>query len=727
MRPQLKLFPALVVLLALFGAPPLAMLVLPHAEPAPPATDPVLVPAAAADAGRAALVELARSRSTLALAYDRWERGYEARGGDREVHVNLAWDRGLSTATSAARGWAKLDLLSGTVHALVRGMDAPADLWLVDNRPGPGMDSRPQPGDGMVRLGRLSGAPDSRLSIRLGDRFFDDFELDLMVVTPAGARPDEAALLFGHRSVFERNYTRARRSVEQQQRGDRLSGWLPSTLAALLSPRPAFANATSILIAHGLVSQQVGDGADLFFDGTFSGNGRTCGTCHPQENNQTIDPPFIASLPPSDLLFVASLPPEQGGVPGLERPELLRQEALILENVDGFEDPTVKFVMRGVPHSLSMITSIAQPADGRPAGERTGWGGDAGSLNGFSNGAIRQHFTKSLDRIEGTDFRLATQEELDAMEAFMLASGRLNDPVLANASLSDPAAERGRLLFLDPNSGKCAICHLDAGANAGFGGGGNANVNTGVEDLPHPARTPGHPDFVEIFPLDGGFGLEPVDVDGDGQIDFFGDGTFNITPLVEAAETGPFFHNNVLDTIELAVDFFNTDEFNQSPGGIAVGGISLTPVEVAEIAKFLRVLNAGLNVDIAVQRTEAGIALENQSSEGFGSIDETSDSVNGKRATVDALLGLANAESGDAVEVLSAVGLHPSAVTLLQSAISKSQQAQAANGSRERKRLMQDALADLNSARKELGSGFDFVVGEGNLLFGAGNGGLEAL
>jgi hypothetical protein len=304
------------------------------------------------------------------------------------------------------------------------------------------------------------------------------------------------------------------------------------------------------------------------------------------------------------------------------------------------------------------------------------------------------------------------------MEAFMLASGRLNDPILANASLSDAAAERGRLLFLDPAAGKCANCHLNAGANAGFGGGGNANVDTGVEDLPHPARTPGDPEFVEIFPLDGGLGTEPVDVDGDGQVDFFGDGTFNITGLVEAADTGPFFHNDVLDTMEEAVDFFNTPEFNASPGGQAVGGISLTPVEVAEIAKFLRVLNTGLNIDIAAQRTDAAIALENQSVSGGKQRTATSDGdVNGTRATANALLGLANAESTDAVEVLSAVGLHPSTVTLLQSAISKSQQAQLATGSKERKRLMLDALADLDSARKQLGTGFDFVVGEGNLLF----------
>lgn len=705
-----KLLSTLLVVVAVVGVPPLAAFFFTPPAPAGEADVPAAPPIAGRDAGRAALVDLARQRSTLSLAYQDWERGYEARGGDREVHVNLAWDRGLSAATTAARGWAKLDLLDGTVAALVRGLDAPADLWLVDNRPGPAMDSRPQAGDGIVRLGRLAGAPDARLRVRLGDRFFDDFELDLVVVTPAGMRPEEAGLLFGHRSVFERAYTRARRS-EERARAPRPGGWLPSTLAALLAPRPAFADSTQILIAHGLVGQQVGDGADLFFRGTFSGNGRTCGTCHPQENNQTIDPAFAAPLPPSDLLFAPN-------VPGLEKPALIRQEGLILENVDGFEDPEVKFVMRGVPHSLSMFTSIAQPADGLPIGERTGWGGDAGSLNGFPNGAIRQHFTKSLDRVENVDFRLATQEELDAMEAFMLASGRLNDPVLANASFSDAAAERGRLLFLSPTAGKCNNCHLNAGANAGFGGGGNRNIDTGVEELPHPARTPGHPDFVEIFPLDGGLGTQPVDVDGDGQIDFFGDGTFNITPLVEVADTGPFFHNDVLDTVEEAVDFFNTAEFNASPGGQAVGGISLTPVEVAEIAKFLRVLNAGFNLDLAEQRLAAAITLENNAFDGRAApTAEGGEDTNGKRATVDKLLSLANAEGTDAVEVLSAVGLHASAVTLIQSAIAKAEEAILEGSSKRRKRLMQDALAAVQSARGQFGTGFDFVVGEGNLLF----------
>ena len=44
-------------------------------------------------------------------------------------------------------------------------------------------------------------------------------------------------------------------------------------------------------------------GRQIFFNETFEGNGRTCGTCHPAENNFVIDPAFIASLPDDDPLF----------------------------------------------------------------------------------------------------------------------------------------------------------------------------------------------------------------------------------------------------------------------------------------------------------------------------------------------------------------------------------------------------------------------------------------
>src|SRR5437762_6199446 len=80
----------------------------------------------------------------------------------------------------------------------------------------------------------------------------------------------------------------------------------------------------------------VDEGARLFFQETFDGNGRTCGTCHPATANFTLTPAFIASVPFDDPLFVAERVPE---LAGLEEPALMPgPRALILENVDGFDE-----------------------------------------------------------------------------------------------------------------------------------------------------------------------------------------------------------------------------------------------------------------------------------------------------------------------------------------------------------------------------------------------------
>src|SRR5262245_48044026 len=146
---------------------------------------------------------------------------------------------------------------------------------------------------------------------------------------------------------------------------------------------------TDPLVEAGLVTAQQAQGADLFFRGTFGGNGRTCGTCHRVENNQTIDPAFIATLPANDPLFVAEQEPASLGF--LEKPALMRQFGLILENIDGFSDPEEIFVMRSVPHTLSLATSITRPQNApNPPVARTGWSGDGapgdGSLLSFSAG-----------------------------------------------------------------------------------------------------------------------------------------------------------------------------------------------------------------------------------------------------------------------------------------------------------------------------------------------------
>ena len=83
---------------------------------------------------------------------------------------------------------------------------------------------------------------------------------------------------------------------------------------------------------------------------------------HRENRNLTIDPDFIATLPPNDPLFVAEFVPalmcnNPAGNTGcrFKNPVLMRQFGLILENQDGFDDLANKFNIRGVPHTLGHV------------------------------------------------------------------------------------------------------------------------------------------------------------------------------------------------------------------------------------------------------------------------------------------------------------------------------------------------------------------------------------
>ena len=198
--------------------------------------------------------------------------------------------------------------------------------------------------------------------------------------------------------------------------------------------------------------------------------------------------------------------------------------------------------------------------------------------------------------------------------------------------LKGTVARRGQEIFLDDKLGKCNLCHQNAGANANFAGlVGNQNFDTGVEDMPdQPARL-----TKEGVPADDGFGN-------------LGDRTFNTPPLVEAAETGPFFHNNSVATLEAAVGFYDGDSFNESPADVAIaeatgGPIELDATQIQAIASFLRVLNALDNIRQSIELLET--------TQKFGHAAEPGSA-----------LRQALAETGDAICVFSEARLHPEAV-----------------------------------------------------------------
>jgi mono/diheme cytochrome c family protein len=415
----------------------------------------------------------------------------------------------------------------------------------------------------------------------------------------------------------------------------------------------------------------IAKGKEIFFNETFNGNGRTCGSCHPAENNFVIDPAFIATLPDDDPLFVAEFNPDLKE--NFENTRLIREFGLITENLDGFDDLANKFTLRGVPHTLGLRFTIDNSL-----GPRTGWSGDGspgdGSLRSFAIGAVIQHFTKTLNRVAGVDFRLPTDEELDALEAFQFSLGRQQEITLP-LPLKGTVAKRGQEIFNDLTLGKCSACHFNAGANFNpnipFPRSGNLNFNTGVEDLPdQPQDLTG-----ELVPPDDGFGTP-------------GNGEFNTPSLVESADTGPFFHNNSVETIEGAVAFYNGDAFNNSPAGqLIVGatgsGINLDGTQVVEVAAFLRAINALENIRQSIEM------LDKFASKNFRTVKEGEE-----------LLDLALAETKDSSTVLKGGGLHPEAVRLLRE--SKKLIKKARRSLFSRGRHAREAIEKQEAARNEI-------------------------
>jgi cytochrome c peroxidase len=613
----------------------------------------------------------------LLTAYNRWKATATQHGAEQHVVLLLRYSKGLSATFTRANGQARLDLVDGTVTVEVSGLpEAEAfDVWLIDNRPGPGHSVKPEPGDAMIHLGSLQHeAGVATLQANLSLDSLTDFQLDLVVVVRAGAAPGEAGLLFGSPSLFQRLYYSEQRGqfarlgdVEEPRSPDAASRSLLAAPFRALIPNLAHAQMVLESDARSGLERLIAQGQRLFFNETFNGNGRTCGTCHPAVNNFTIDPRFIATLPRSDPLFVAET---NRKLAKLENPALMRKFGLILENMDGFEDPTNKFVMRGVPHTLALLTT---PLDS------TGWSGDgapgSGTLKDFATGAVRQHFTKSLDRKEGVDFRLPTSRELDALEAFQLSLGRQDDPNVAldtGLALHGDKPSKGQDLFLNGNgatNGTCNACHGNAGANSAFG----PNFNTGVENFPHPAGANG-----KQRPRDGGFGQTGDDGQGG-----HGNGEFNTPPLVEAADTGPFFHNNAVKTIEEAVEFYNSTAFNNSPSAANGRGLNLNGEEVRAIAAFLRVLNALENIRASIKLDERALNTRED---------------NNARP----LLRQSEQEIQDAIKVLSDVRLHPEAVESLREARRSLQRAVGSSDRRQSRQAIEAAIEQQREAREEL-------------------------
>jgi hypothetical protein len=592
---------------------------------------------------------------------------------------------GILDHPELASGWFRIDYEEETLAAEIHGLvEEPVDLWLVDNPDDSG--ALPEPGDDYLWIGTFEFYDGvAALDTSVAGITADEFEIDLAVVTPKDALPHDQGLMHGAPTLFQRLYSLEERlALEAEQKSQRALSLAAVSLQSGGVPTGFPAVFTDLAT----------EGENLFFNETFKGNGRTCGTCHFAVANFTIDTDLISTLPPKDPLFVAEfLPPlmfgniqnvdPMGNPRRFENPDLMRAFGLITENLDGFGDLTNRFTLRGVPHNIGMRVSVTRPPGSIsfPNGpdERTGWSGDGapfglfscpgpvipppilthGTTRDFALGAVIQHFPRTLNRSfcgSSADFRLPTNHELDAFGVFLFALGRQNEINLAAGAfdeliLSEGKAEKGKILFRDPaasgNVISCNNCHTNAGGNTG-GPNNNSNIDTNVEEFlrnrlaDHSFTVVGEP-----RPIDGGFGLNPagdftalIPGPGNGN-ENFGNGTFNTVSLVEAADTPPFFHANVAFTLEESIEFYASPEF-----ALQAPPIVFTTDERDRVAAFLRAINALDNAEnLAIPRASKAI----------DALLITNPNAND---VIDFLLEVAIADTQDAIDGLNASGIN---------------------------------------------------------------------
>jgi len=684
------------------------------------------------------------SVSNLQKNYERWSEGYGANDPAGPV-LTMLWTRGLSSKFSKAKGIAQLNLEKETVSVRIKGLEDTdiTDVWLVDNQPGSGRSVMPEQGDNIVKVGSLHFDGDKAwLDAKIAG--LAEFQLDMIVLARRDGTPGQDGVLFGTTSLFQKVYHYPKHSMSRKQVTQGGFSLISTARATGIAPPNFFPDLDSDLVNRG---------RDLFFNETFNGNGRSCGTCHREDDNMALGLKTIANLPDDDPLFIVEQPTRADGSPNplyndyrMEKPALMRKLGLILENLNGFREIdgsfTTRVNMRAPTHVLSVRTTLAPPPavafdDGTlpvDAGdlafaERTGWSGDGtptsfhedffesngrdltGSLRDFVIGAIIQHYPLTLERSALTtdkngnprqpDFRFATEEELDAIEAFMLSIGRQqeNDD-LNTITLADEVADRGRLNYMgfnvfdpDPNDGRpplnCNSCHFNGGANTdptfafvagvtpnhdladlGANGGsipshnrsfgpqverladqagdiiaqevGDPSIagncfNQGLADVPLiPGDVAGTPSpGCDANPYDNGFAFG---FDDDLASERAANNRFNAPVVFEAVDNPPFFHGHQINTIEGAVAFYATNRHLRN-GDFLPAIVPLNGSQVANVARFLRVMGADFNAASAITLSRKALGLNNA----------------GDRKT-NAKLALA--EVDDAIELLDPVDLH---------------------------------------------------------------------
>jgi len=314
-------------------------------------------------------------------------------------------------------------------------------------------------------------------------------------------------------------------------------------------------------------------GAELFFKGTFGGNGRTCATCH-SGSDGTIGPAEVQArfqANPKDPLF-RSIDSDDGvgsAYSRLKRDATIRVTLPLPANIAlaGSRARTVT-VNRGVPTTFN--TPALDPvlmADGR-----------APTLQAQALDAIHAH---AQNKVEPTATQL---NQIAAFEKILFTNSKLalfaNGGAAPTLPAGSTASEKRGRAFFNPD-GACGQCHtgpmmnIDAFEGSHFSTAFVSEFNPGNQ----PLQT-----FVISTPDGGSFTMEAPDL---GRALITGNpndiGIYKIPQLWGIKTTAPYFHDNSAKTLQAVVDHY-AFAFE------IVGFGTLTDQDKADIVAYMKLL-----------------------------------------------------------------------------------------------------------------------------------------
>ena len=366
------------------------------------------------------------------------------------------------------------------------------------------------------------------------------------------------------------------------------------------------------------------EGDSVPFGGTVVSNGRTCFSCHRGTSEQLglPPPPLSDHISLEDPLFTAFDADAQGDPDGFFN---LDQLGLVKYRPNRFNpkrDQSDPF-----RQAFAWRKSIPLVNTGLTVGFLNDMRGRV--MFETARGAVFSHTQASDDRFDD----LFTLEDGADMEAFLFGAATLTDPTLAalrdrndpmydvlvdepfyTVALTTKAEKRGKKVFVRD----CMGCHNMPNV---FG-----NMDN-VEALGNGDRPPNFPSWAPAvgrafnvgvgernvhglrFTRDAGEGsFEPIvlplaNEDGTtnmheiafdiglamttGRTDDIG--RFKVPQLRGVKNNGPYFHDNSAATLEDVVEYFNSDDYNESKDGVDAP-ISQTDQEKADLLAFLNAL-----------------------------------------------------------------------------------------------------------------------------------------